>query len=294
MKTTILVNKNNSDYVNWQTDLLYHSFLNYHKNDKNLDFMAVVIDDHKPINCNYPFYKCDIQSQANINGDHYVIYDRAFSIKNFLQKTKSNSNEERLFLFLEADFVFLKPFQIDNKNNNTLGQKYSYMSLKSDEFCRKVISYYKNKINPSFEIEKYYKPTGWPFLIKESILSSVVDRWIELTIKFRTEDPENNPLYKNWICDMYGFNIALAEKMTPVELIDIMEMPPYGEEKDSTIFYHYCYKIEDSLSGEIIFDKRSYKPWNQINFSDNIKGDCRKLIEIINRYGALINENNCL
>lgn len=289
-KITVLFNKNNSDYINWQSELLYYSFLIHHKNDKNIEFMSIVMSEDKPVVCDYPYYLCNINSNAGIvEGDDYIIYDRAFSIKNFLENTKSET--ERTFLLVEADFLFLKPFNIIS--NNTLGQKYGYMDV-SSQLCRKVIDYYKNKINSSLDIEEYYRPVGWPFLIKERLLSSIVDRWIELNIKFRSTDPKNNPLYKNWICDMFGFNISLAEKKIVPDVIDIMEMPPYDGDK-SAIFCHYCFGIEHCK--EVIFDKRSYNPWNKINYPHNIGIDSKKLIEFINQYvdkKGEINENNCL
>lgn len=282
-KITVLFNKNNSNYVNWQSELLYYSFLTHHKDDNEIEFISVVMDEGKPVTCDYNYYLCNITSKANIvEGDHYIIYDRAFSIKDFLENTKSE--KERLFLFVEADFIFLKPFNIRN-NGNVLGQTYGYMDIRS-ELCRSVINYYKSRINPSFSnIEEYYRPVGWPFLIKESVLYSIMDRWIELNIKFRSEDQQNNPLYKNWICDMFGFNIALAEKRITAEVLDIMEVPPYGGSKDP-IFSHYCFGIEESKK-TTVFDKRTYTPWNKIEIPDSIGEDSKRLINFINHYACL-------
>jgi hypothetical protein len=284
-KVTVIVNKNNSDYVNWQTDLMYDSFLKCHGDDHNFEFMAVVIDDNKPVVCNYPNYICSIQSKATIvPGDDYIIFDRAYSIKNFLEGTKEES--ERLFLFVEADFLFARPFEVPNKK--VVAQKYWYMD-ESYDFCRKCLKYYAEKINPSFiDFRQYYRPIGWPILIWEGTLRSIVNRWIELNIKFRSEDPESNPLYKNWICDMFGFNIALAENKIIPEVMEIMSMPPFGSNKNA-VFYHYCYDIKNPKTGQVLFDKRSYKPWSQIQIPEGISEDSIGLINLINQYASTKN-----
>lgn len=279
-KITVIVNKNNSDYINWQVELMYDSFLMHHGTDKNFEFMAIVIDDNNPAVCNYPHYICDMQSKAeSVQGDHYIIFDRAYSIKNFLETTKGD--EDRLFLFVEADFLFARPFPI--QAGNVTAQRYWYMDS-SNDFCKKCLDYYKKNINPLFvDFDKYYRPIGWPILIREGILNSIVDRWIELNIKFRSENQEFNPLYKNWICDMFGFNIALSEKMIIPDVVEMMNMPPYGHNKNA-VFYHYCYDISDPRTGKVLFDKRNYKPWNKIDISENISEESVKFINLINHH----------
>jgi len=281
-KFTVLVTETTNKYIDWQMEMMYDSFLKFYKNEPSVDFLSVIITDQEKLNKNYPYFLCKNKSYRNFKkDDDYVIYDRAFSIKEYLETKEVEL--DRLYLFVEADFIFIDKF--DSNTQSIMGQKYNYMNADHNEFTKKVVKFYMEDVNPSFtDFLSYYKPVGWPFLVKENILRKIINRWIELTVLFRTTDVKNNPLYMNWICDMYGFNIALAENKIIPEIIDVLDMPPFDISERNALFYHYCYGIKDEKTKKMIFDKRSYKPWEFIEIPAIEDGNLTKgSIDLFNR-----------
>jgi len=282
-KFTVLVTETTSNYIDWQMELMYDSFLKTYGNDKNIDFLSLIISDRENLNKNYPYFLCKNKSYAKLkDDDHYIIYDRAFSVKEYLES--KTPEPDKFYLFVEADFVFKSKFILE-KETDISGQQYSYMDPKLSEFSKKTINYYMKYVNLNFiDFLNYYRPIGWPFFVRENVLRKIIDRWIELTILFRSTDRDNNPLYKDWICDMFGFNIALAEKKIIPEMIDVMDMPPFDDPNREGTFYHYCYGIKNKKTNQMIFDKRSYKPWNFIPILDSEEKNLTKgSLDLINR-----------
>lgn len=276
MKFTVLVTQDNTDYMNWQMNILYKSFLDVYED--NQDFISVVTNPTKNIDFKYPYFLCQNTYENFIENDHYIVYNRSYSIREYLKSLKDE--EDILFLLIEPDFIFLKKYFTENLS----AQFYNYMLFTTGSEAEKVIDFYLKLYPSSIDVKKYYKPIGWPIFIKKNILNQIIDRWIELTIIFRS-NPES-PLYKSWICDMYGFNIALAEKNYCIDVFDKMDMPPFENYNREPSFYHYCYKIEDNITKNTLFDKKSYIPWEIIDIKN-----VNEHINFINKFNYYVQKN---
>jgi hypothetical protein len=274
-KYTVIVTKNNSDYVNWQTDILYESFLEYHKDDSNFQFLALVSKDkeYKTIP-RYPFIYC--KHYDLLNNDDYIVYNRILNLQTYLNNIEPSEN--RYIILLDPDFIFLKKFDLDIKK--TTGQFCSYL------INHEVIDFY-NKNYKEITNEFYY-PISCPYIINEVILFKIIDEWLELTIQFRSKNKEKSPLYKNWICEMYAFAFALLDQKIEVDVKNFCESPPFGNyiPDNELYFYHYCYEIKNNKD-DIIFDKKNYKFGNVFeieNLKDQLENDQYKLLLNLNKY----------
>jgi hypothetical protein len=118
---------------------------------------------------------------------------------------------------------------------------------------------------------------GWPYLIHESLLRRIVKRWNELTLIFRSTP--SSPLYRDWICDMFGMAIALAESKENGELINETGMPPYGEKNPT--FFHFCYEINER--GKVYFNKKNYIPFTKLETHPDLYLGSRNFIKRMNQ-----------
>lgn len=284
-KYTVIVTKNNSDYVNWQTDILYESFLEYHQDDPNFKFLALVSQDRDyPKIPKYPFkyYK----HYHNLNNDDYIVYNRILNLQSYINSIEPN--EDRYIILLDPDFIFLRKFDLDIKQ--TTGQFCSYL------INHEVINYFDKNYNKS--LKEFYYPIACPYIINEVLFAKIVKRWLQLTISFRSHNKNCSPLYRNWICEMYAFAFTLLENKIKTDVKNLSESPPFGNyiPKNDLYFYHYCYEIKDN-ENNIIFHKKNYKFGDLIaldNIKDKVGEDSYNLLIQINKYvkNLSVNMNN--
>jgi hypothetical protein len=280
---TFIVTKNNSDYVNWQTDILYESFLRYHKNDKNFKFLALVSKDHEyKYEPKYEYIYFD--HIYEIHGDNYIVYNRIATLLNYLKGITPNKNN--FIILLDPDFIFAKKFNF-TISEEIAGQNYSYLS--NDE----VIDFFIQNYNQDENIKKFYKSIGCPIIVNEEFLSKIVNRWLELTIQFRNCNIKKSPFFRNWVCEMYGLAFAAAEQKTDIKSINMAGCLPFSSNSRKYHFYHYCYDIPSKNDpNKLIFSKRKFnhRLLKQIEYDKNdVNNSCLDFIEKMNHYIEILN-----
>jgi hypothetical protein len=271
-----LVAKDNSAYVDWQTNILYESFLNVYKNEKRIKFIAAVMNEKNFKRPRYPFFLCSKKiKKILVEGDYYSPFNRITLIWDFL---KNSQNKNRKIIILDQDFLLINKFLI---NSPVAGQNYGYLDINLDHTAKKTFYFYKKYINENI-IENYLRPIGSPIFLDENILRNIIDRWFQLTYFFRYHKHKDNPLYKEWICEMYGLVYALGELGIKSELFDATSFVIFGSKNPS--FYHFCYGLYDELNN-IIFDKKKYTPWDEI--SPKEKPSDLNILKFINYFNEL-------
>jgi hypothetical protein len=265
MKTKIIVTKNNSFYVNWQTEILYKSFLHYHKNDENFEFLAFVAKDQESGPIGYPYI--NLKYHNTINRDPYIVYNRMLSLKEYYETV--TPSPDNVVVLLDPDMILSKPFDLFNNHefdiNTVIAQPYHYLN-ETD-----TIVFFQKHFSQHPDVKSFYAPIGCPLVINEVLLASIIDRWLDLTVRLRTTKIENSPFYKNWVCEMYALSFTLAEREINIKPTHLAGMIPYvgSDFQDIFYFYHYCYDIY--ISGRTpVFSKRSYTPWKQIKMDHTL------------------------
>lgn len=260
-ETLFIVAKDNSSYVDWQTDILYESFLKVYKGENNINFLAIVMNDKHFKKPRYPFFLCSKTiAKIFVGDDYYSPFNRITLIWDFL---KNNKNENRKIIILDQDFLLVNKFSSDS---SVAGQNYGYLNIDSDKTAKETFAFYKKYINKYAE-KDYFQPIGAPIFLNENILRNIINRWFQLTYFFRYYNHQDNPLHKEWICEMYGLVYALGELKIKPELFEATSFVAFGTKDPS--FYHFCYRLHDK-NNHTIFDKKKYKPWKRINYEKNL------------------------
>lgn len=271
-----IVGKNNSEYMDWQTEVLYQSFLNIYKNKKNIKFLALVMQDKNFKIPRYPFYLASPKIKKIIlAGEDYAPFNKIILIRDFLKATE---NTNRKFIILDQDFLIREYFL---PKRFSCGQHYWYLDLEQDARAQAVFSFYQKHINENVQASDY-APIGAPVFLEENILRSIIDRWFQLTYFFRNFKDKKNLLYKDWICEMYGLVYALLESKLNIKAINTTNFLQHGGAENPSLF-HFCYEIVNNSSGSIIFDKKNYKPWEKIHAEEsNLDKNTKDFIDYFN------------
>jgi len=123
-----------------------------------------------------------------------------------------------------------------------------------------------------------------PTLIHTNDLKRLVPRWLEITGQIR-QGVRNRKGMPLWESDMFGYVIAAAECGLVHEQASLgictnwspMDVP-------NAPIIHYCQPIR-STTEEIVWDKKTYRPWEKVLHPDRAKEDYgRDLFHILNRY----------
>jgi hypothetical protein len=267
-------------YMNWQSDLLEHSWKEVGQPGELIRLVATGDREHLPTS-RYakviPTWPWDIHP---ITGDRYLIYNKPASFSQWLTTHKP----EGTVLFIDPDCVFRAPITTEVTSGHSLSQKWidfqsgrTYFSSEDgspvewlQQFCK-----YNRELVQGVMI---------PTLIHTQDLQRLVTRWLEVTGQIRQgmRNHEGKPL---WESDMFGYVIAAAEcgLVHRQENLGICTNWLPTDVPNAPII-HYCQSIQ-SKEGEALWDKRSYKPWERVLDPHRAQHDYgRDLFNIVNRY----------
>jgi hypothetical protein len=123
-----------------------------------------------------------------------------------------------------------------------------------------------------------------PTLIHTTDLRRICPRWLELCGIIR-ENLRNAKGERVWESDMYAYIVACAEYglvHEPASLGICTNWLP--EQAPAAPIIHYCQDVLSS-SGEKIFGKFSYRPWDRVNANMTPQHDYgRDMAAIVNEY----------
>jgi hypothetical protein len=204
-----------------------------------------------------------------VTKDHYVCYNRETAILDYLSKTTPG---DRVYLILDPDMVFTKPWTPTLDTSEEVGELTWYMDP-NQEPGRSVIRRYARK-NPS-----HVQSVGWPVAMRESALRAVMDRWHLLTETLRGDPWSREKV--NWVTDMWSFSIACAECGVRFRLERNASFP--GDEETDRSLVHYTYATE-SRSG-YRWDKRCYTAWDPLPpLKPDVPAAGKQLHKILNTF----------
>jgi hypothetical protein len=177
--------------------------------------------------------------------DDYAIYNKPYSIRSWLERTRDRAGADDRVLIVDPDFLFVGP--ADLPPDGSWAQSYGYMTDRTvgDAACRATATPI-----PFDELQ----PVGVPVLMARHQLASMAERFWDALVAIRA-DPQARQA-AGWVADMWAFNIAAAEAGIRFNL-----WSPAAFLRDDIApgqwMIHYC----DGVTVKI--DKREYHPWNR-------------------------------
>ena len=215
-----------------------------------------------------------------LTGDRYLIYNKPASLSQWLAKDKP----EGTVLFIDPDCVFRAPITTEVHPGHSLSQK--WIDFRSDS------TYYSSEDNAPINLIEQFcqhhheliQGVMIPTLIHTHDLRRLVTRWLEVTGQIRQgiRNREGRPL---WESDMFGYIIAAAECGLIQEATNLGICTNWlPADVPNAPIIHYCQSIL-SKDDDVIWEKRSYKPWAKVQDPQQAKCDYgQDLLALLNRF----------
>ena len=273
---------NLSEYMQWQSDLLEHS---WQKVEQEGSLIRLVATDDPSKLPRQKYAECVATRLWDTHletGDAYPIYNKPASLLEWLFRDRP----EGTVLLLDPDCVFLRPVTRHVAPGFPAAQKWVNLTL------QKPGARHPFGLPPKFSFLKDHcarvnlatTPVMIPTLIHTSDLRRVCARWLELCgiIRQHYRNAQGLPI---WEADMYAYLAACAEYRLdhePISLGICTNWRPADAPEAPII--HYCQAILDRDGNEIFFKYR-YRPWSRIDTTRKPSQPYgNDLIAIINDY----------
>jgi FkbM family methyltransferase len=281
---------NLSEYMQWQSDLLEHS---WQKVGQEGSLIRLVATDDPSKLPRQKYAECVATRLWDTHletGDAYPIYNKPASLLEWLFRDRP----EGTVLLLDPDCVFLRPVTRHVAPGFPAAQKWVNLTL------HKPGARHPFGLPPGFSFLKDHcarvnlatTPVMIPTLIHTSDLRRVCARWLEVCgiIRQHYRNAQGLPI---WEADMYAYLAACAEYRLdhePISLGICTNWRPADAPEAPII--HYCQAILDRDGNEIFFKYR-YRPWSRIDTTRKPSQPYgNDLIAIINDYVEQRNESS--
>jgi hypothetical protein len=268
-----------SPYMQWQSELLEYSWKLVGQPGELIRLVATDQDTLPSHRYARTFGAPSCQTDP-VTGDNYAPYNKPASLLKWLHTERPDGT----VLLLDPDCVFLAPIEREVAVGHPVAQRWIGLShaRRADGFRlgSRFAFLEGHGVHPAVEAQLAMIPT----LIHTRDLERIAARWLELTALVRQQvtDQHGRPM---WESDMFGYAIVTAEAGLVHELtsLGICTNWPPDEAPDAPII-HYCQAIE-SVSGEPLWSKRDYQPWERVAASQPARHDYgRVLLTLLNRY----------
>ncbi|MEO1397376.1 MAG: PqqD family protein [Pseudomonadota bacterium] len=252
---------NDCEYMQWQSDLLEHSWKKVGQEGELIRLVATQTPDVLPAQ---KHARCVATRSWDIHpetGDAYPIYNKPGSLLEWVYR----ENPKGTVLFLDPDCIFRKPvtqtvapgypvsqtwinqelLKPSQTNPFGLGEEFSFLT----KHCSRV----------DLPADRVMIPT----LIHTSDLRRIAARWLELcrVVRDNFRHADGSML---WEADMFAYVAACAEYGLRHEATNLGVATNWDPElmPDAPII-HYCQTVYD-VDGDELFNKRTYKPWSSV------------------------------
>jgi hypothetical protein len=185
-------------------------------------------------------------SRHPLTRDNYAPYNKPASFCDYFTMIPCRNE---MLLLVDPDMVFVRAW------SSTEGVPVAEATLYMDPVrCGKNIIKRHCKRNSG-----KVQPIGFPLIISEEILRSLVDRWYILTEEIR--DNKLSCREVNWVSEMWAFSIAAAECGVEFKVERNCSFSNENLDPNHSLL-HYTYSTT-SESG-YFWDKRQYRPWSSM------------------------------
>jgi hypothetical protein len=258
-------------YQDWQVELLAHTHRQVGQEGSITALASVRTGAVLKKDYGIEIIRTRWMSRHPLTKDHYPPYNKPASFCDYFNMVPYRGE---MLLLVDPDMVFVKPW--DRHGDDPVAEDTLYMH--PVQCGRNVIKRHCRR-NPG-----KVQSIGFPLIISEEAMRSMVDRWYILTEEMR--DNKFTRKEVNWVCEMWAFSIAAAE--CGVEFKVERRCSFSNENLDpSHSLIHYTYQTT-SRSG-YWWDKRHYKPWTDMPaLRPDVPTGGQVLHQIIQNYRNLI------
>lgn len=258
-----------SSYAHWQCELLEYSWKQVAQPGELIRLVSCRENDPFPSHRYCKTIPTNYTNEHPVTGDRYVPYNRLYSFREWL----ANKPTSGTVLILDPDCVFRDSLPLTVSPGRPIGQRWRGFAM-SERWRDPLMRY--SSANP-----EQVQAITWPCLIHTDDLGAIIDRWIDLTAKFRTD-------LAAWESDMMAFVAACAEiglRFEERHLVAVMNWPEEGE---TAPIIHYCQPV-DAKDGSKLWGKQGYQPWSDTQAEPSMAKleYCQDLIAILNEYSSI-------
>jgi hypothetical protein len=221
---------------NWKSDFLKQTFNDFHKENENIEMIDITTYQN-------PAY--EKKSLCNTALD-------LIGVKNYL-----NNIDDCYILLLDSDLIFIKSIENLDLTNEVLAASFGFNRFhqKAKRYTRNflefnvvknsVANFYKEKIDNNFN-KKLNFVYDFPIFIKKSILSQIIDEWIELTfLLYSSDDKKSNPIKNQIIGYSFAFSLLMSKLEITPTVLDIIYFNNITNSEDSDKIF---YDMKDDLT----------------------------------------------
>eukprot|EP00271_Cylindrocystis_brebissonii_P011031 TRINITY_DN27713_c0_g1_i1.p1 TRINITY_DN27713_c0_g1~~TRINITY_DN27713_c0_g1_i1.p1 ORF type:complete len:749 (+),score=107.35 TRINITY_DN27713_c0_g1_i1:292-2538(+) len=252
----VMATSNGNPYMNWQTQLMYHSWkkvtalpgndmkwftrvLHRQKEDELMGEVPTVrVEPLDP--------RCDVWCE-------YPVASRPYAIKQWLD---SGDVKGDWIFMVETDYLFVKPVSIP-PSGRALGFPFGYIIPTYPTIVDVMHRFYPG------DLTEVPQTGNAPILAPASEVRTVVPIWVDITARIELDAEAKEKL--GWVREMYAFSIAaaLGKMMIDLPLVPkaIMVQPPADSVLGDAAIIHYTWgsKFENDKK-EVLWewDKRTW------------------------------------
>ena len=268
-KLYTVVCSDSNDYVNWQFELLEHTWSRIKQPGELVRLVAAEPGDVLPKARHATVIRTRPTNVHPTSGDVYLCYNRLYSLAEWLDTCEVDGTIQ----IIDPDVVFRAPVADDALPGSPVGQHWVDFAL-GGGFGEAIAAH------SSVDIEQL-QPVTWPARIHSDDLRNILPRWIALTMAIRER-------VKRQESDMFAFVAAAAEAELKFRLEPTSAFMPWSDaEVGQAPMIHYCQPVLDH-GGNRIWFKQAYQPWSPVPLSrDPQLKYCRDLLALVDEFARI-------
>jgi hypothetical protein len=256
----------------WQAELLEYSWRRTRQTGELVRLVAVGAGEPLPRHRHARVLGTLPWSPHPYTGDDFPAYNRAASVLEWLFRERIDGT----VLLLDPDCILRAPVQMEMRPGQALATPWPELHLSDEEpfgLGPDFAFLHRFCVNRSLAI----RPVTLPILIHSHDLRRIAVRWLELTGIIRCERQAD--LVAN--ADLIAYAIAAAEAEVAHEVGELGMHALAGSNDAPIVSYRDAIR---SGRGEIVWDKRTYAPWEKPEPARARPGPGRELLLVLEEF----------
>ena len=258
----VMATSNGSPYQNWQTRIMYRTFLDAAKNSDMKHFTRLLhrrTDDE--LMAEVPTVRVDSLHAECDRWCEFPVADRPDAIKKWLATPDSRRGE--WILMIEMDYVWKKAVPMPEPGSPAVAFHFNYINPNYPRLPEVMRSLMPPEQRDEIKMEDIPCTGPAPTMIRRVDLVPLMDEYERIAAAIEADPVAKQRL--GWVREMYAYDLAAAiigvkhVVQDPGETIMIAQ-PPADAKMGRASMYHYTWGAEYFRNGEKVWswDKRPY------------------------------------